>query len=531
MTISRRTLIKAGMAAGMATSVPSVLRAQTVPSAARTVSMMNGQITYFDPLYSTPPYRTVEHGLAIYDTLFALDSKLAPQPQMVEKWSVSDDKKTYTFGLRDGLGFHDGTPVAAADCVASIRRWGQTAGGRLVMERTKDVSKKDDKTFTITLREPLELLINQMADSTLYLLFVMREKDADRPATQPVTTRIGSGPFMFNEALSKPGVRNVYDRNEKYVPRQEPPSGLAGGKIVKVDRAIWENINDQQTTLAALQAGEIDFVSEPLADLYPMIDRDPNLVLEDLHKSGDNYYLGINSLQKPFDNVKARQALLHLVDQEAFMRVINRDPKYNRPVTSLFGTDTPYTNDANTGWYKKGADLEKAKQLFKEAGYAGEKVVILQPTTWAPASNSAQLLALTLRNIGVNAELAPSSWAGLVERRSNKGPVENGGWSIFPSNGVDISFGTPLSSSWLAMDGTANGWAKNDEYEALRAQWANGTLEERKVLARKMQKIWWDSVGFVFLGQTITPIARRKTLTGLIGFPALLPMWNMQRGA
>ncbi|MCK1306539.1 ABC transporter substrate-binding protein [Bradyrhizobium sp. 45] len=528
MTISRRSLFKAGILTGAALSIPSVLRAQTAPPAARTVKMLNGQITNFDP-YSNSTYHTVDHGLAIYDMLFALDSKFSPQPQMVGKWGVSDDKKTYTFELRDGLGFHDGTPVTAADCVASIRRWGQTAGGRLVMNRTKDVSKKDEKTFTITLREPLELLLDQMARSTAAALFIMREKDANNPAMQPVTTHIGSGPFKFNEVLFQPGVRYVYDRNEKYVPREEPPSGLAGGKVVKVDRANWESI-DAQTGLTALQAGEIDFVSDPLADFYPIIENDPNLVLEDLHRSGDNYYLDINYLQRPFDNVKARQALLHLVDQDAYTRVLNRNPKYNRPITSLFGTDTPYVNDANTGWYKKGGDPEKARQLLKEAGYAGEKVIILQPTNWSAGSNTAQLLALTLRNIGVNVDLAPSDWAALIQRATNQGPVENGGWNIYPTSSIDFSFGAPLSSAHMAMDGKGAGWRKNEQYEALRVQWADSTLEERKALAAKMQQIWWDTVGSVFLGQTITPIARRKTLTGLISYPALVPMWNMQTG-
>ncbi|MET4449683.1 peptide/nickel transport system substrate-binding protein [Bradyrhizobium sp. GM2.2] len=528
MTISRRSLFKAGMLTGAALSLPAVLRAQTAPSAARTVKMMNGRITNFDP-YTNFTYHTVDHGLAIYDMLFALDSTFSPQPQMVGKWGVSDDKKTYTFELRDGLGFHDGTPVTAADCVASIRRWGQTSSGRLVTDRTKDLTKIDEKTFAITLKEPLALLLEQMARSTGAALFVMREKDASNPAMQPVTTHIGSGPFKFNEALFQPGVRYVYDRNEKYVPRQEPPSGLAGGKIVKVDRVNWEAV-DTQTALTALQAGELDYVSDPPADFYPMLESDPDLVLEDLHQSGDNYYLAVNFLQKPFDNVKARQALLHLVDQDAYMRVLNRNPKYNRAVTSLFGTGTPFVNDANTGWYKNGGNPEKAKQLLKEAGYAGEKVVILQPANWSQGSNTAQLLALTLRNIGVNVDLAPSDWAALIQRATNQGPVENGGWNIYPTSSIDFSFGAPLSSAHMLMDGKGNGWAKNDAYEALRIQWADSTLEERKVLARKMQQLWWDFVGFVFLGQTITPIARRKTLTGLIGYPALLPMWNMQTG-
>ncbi|WP_439365988.1 ABC transporter substrate-binding protein [Bradyrhizobium sp. DASA03005] len=531
MTISRRNLVKAAMAAGAAALIPSVARAQTAPSAARTVRIVKSNITTFDP-YSTTSYDTVDHALAIYDMLFALDSKFSPQPQMVRKWSLSEDKKTYTFELRDGLGFHDGTPVTAADCVASIHRWLQTPGGQLVKERAKDVSKTDDRTFAITLKEPLALLIDRLAQPLAYQLFVMREKDADRPPTEPVTTRIGSGPFKFNEALFKPGASFVYDRNEKYIPRDEPPDGLAGGKVVKIDRAIWEVIADPQTAVAALQAGEIDLLT-PSASLFPIVERDPNLVLEDLHNSGEDWIVRMNCLQKPFDNVKARQALLHLIDQDAFLRVINPNPKYHRSITSLFGAGTAYVNDVNTEWYKKGGDPEKAKQLFKEAGYAGEKVLILQPTDWLSASNVSQLLAATLRKIGVNAELAPSTWAALGPRRAKKDSVENGGWSIFVTTPSDFSQSDPLSSSWMFLNGEKGwyGWPKNDEYEILRAKWVDTeTLEERKALARKMQQIWWDTVGFIFLGQVISPIARRKTLAGLIGVPAFNPMWNMQKG-
>ncbi|MGY4335210.1 ABC-type transport system substrate-binding protein [Bradyrhizobium sp. LM2.9] len=193
MTISRRDLIKTGMAAGVALTLPSFLRAQTRPSDERTVHMVMGDLQIFDPIFTTADI-TSDHGLAIYDVLFSLDSKLLPQSQMVGKWGVSDDKKTYTFELRDGLGWHDGTPVTAADCVASIRRWSQVAPvGQLIMERAKDISKQDDKTFTIALKEPFGPLIDSLAQISGRILFIMREKDASRPATEQVTANIGSG--------------------------------------------------------------------------------------------------------------------------------------------------------------------------------------------------------------------------------------------------------------------------------------------------------------------------------------------------
>ncbi|MER9362908.1 ABC transporter substrate-binding protein [Mesorhizobium sp. M0500] len=530
MTISRRNLFKAGMAAGAALSIPSVLRAQTAPADARTVRMALGGLQIFDPVLTTST-DTGSHALAIYDTLFGIDSKFAPQPQMVEKWNISDDKKTYTFQLRDGLGWHDGTSVTAADCVASIRRWAQvTPGGQLLMERASNISKRDDKTFAVALKEPLGVLLDLLAFQGP---FIMREKDANRPATEQVTANIGSGPFKFNQALAKPGASFTYDRNEKYVPRSEPADGFAGGKIVKVDRVIWDNIADPQTALAALQAGEIDFVWTAPADLFAVIESDPNLALQALDKTGEDMFVRINCLQKPFDNVKARQALLHLVDQESMLRAAFGESKYVNTVTSMFGNETPVSNDENTGWFKKGGDPEKAKELFKEAGYAGEKVVILQATDSALFSNASELLAATLRKIGVNAELAPSDWGGLVARRKNKGSIVDGGWSLFISSDAEATTGQVVSAVTLPMNGEQAwyGWPQNDEYEALRAKWADlETLEERKALAREMQQIWWDYVPQVLAGQYVAPSARRKTLTGFIEMPALIAMWNMKKG-
>ncbi|NRP75639.1 Dipeptide-binding protein DppE [Ensifer psoraleae] len=534
MTISRRNMMKVGLAAGAALSLPSVLRAQTAPSDARTVRWVpDGILQVFDPLVSTAN-ETSQHSLAIYDTLFALDSKGLPQPQMVEKWGLSDDKKTYTFHLREGQAFHDGSPVTAADCVASVRRWGQAdAGGKVIMESVKDISKNDDRTFTITLTQPLPLLIPSLASAAGLYLAVMREKDASRPVTEQVTANIGSGPFKFNEALARPGASFVYDRNENYVPRKEAPDGFAGGKVVNVDRVIWNYLADQQTAFAALQAGEVDLVQAPASDLYPAIESDPNLELEIMNKAGTNMFLRLNCLQPPFNNVKARQAMLHLIDQEAVMRAAGFDPKYINPVTSIFGRTTPYSNDENTGWYKKGGDLEGAKQLFQEAGYAGEKVVVLQTSDWPAASNAALYLANTLRKIGVNAELASSDWSGFTARRSNKGPVEDGGWSIFISDWSDSKFGNPLDIPALLANGDDAwyGWPKNDEYEALRAKWGDvDTLQERQALAREMQRLSWDFVGTVMLGHYVSPVARRKSLTGLVSVLSVVyPMWNMQK--
>lgn len=531
--INRRRFMQVTSAAvtGAAVSSPTFLWAQNTD--AKTVRMVVGDLQIYDPIFSTSD-STQFHGYAIYDTLFSLDDDLVSQPQMVGEWSVSDDKKNYEFTLRDGLSWHDGTPVKAADCVASIKRWGQVdPSGILLLERSANIAARDEHSFTITTKEPFGLVADLLANAAGQACFIMREQDALRSAKEQVTANIGSGPFKFNAELTKPGARVVYDRNEAYVPRSEPASGYAGGKVVKVDRVTWENITDSQTAVAALTAGEVDLLLAPPADLYPVIEADPSLQLGPLSKSGSDFYARINFLQKPFSNIKARQALLHLVDQQAFQQIIAPDGKLGGSVKSLFGNETAYTNDENTGWYKEGGNSEKAKQLFQEAGYAGEKVLILAPTDWRESNSAAQLLANSLQKIGVNAVLAPMTWSELAARRANKGSVDDGGWSIFITNASDFSFSNPVGSSFFLANGEDAwfGWPKSDEFEALRAKWPDAaTPEDRKKLARDMQAVWWDFVGAVFLCRSLRASAWRSNLKDVIATPAeWLVMWNMQK--
>src|SRR5918997_5801792 len=242
-TTTRRKFLQAGAAAA-ALAAPSTLRAQTAPAAASTVrAVMQGDLRAFDPIWTTANI-TAYHGAMIYDTLFALDADMRPQPQMVGKHGVSDDKLTYTFELRDGLRFSDGSPVTADDVVASIRRWAaRDGGGQHMMQRVKDISRKDDRTFEIALKERYGLVVDLMAKTSTPLLYIMRKKEAETDQNQQVTAFVGSGPFTFNQEETKQGARYVYDRSPTYAPRSEAPSGLAGGKVAKVQRVIYENMD------------------------------------------------------------------------------------------------------------------------------------------------------------------------------------------------------------------------------------------------------------------------------------------------
>ncbi len=175
--------------------------------AARTIrAVMQGDLRSLDPIWTTANI-TAYHGAMIYDTLFALDEQMRPQPQMVSKWGLSDDKLTYTFELRDGLKFSDGAAVTADDVVASIRRWAARDGaGQHMMARVKDLSKKDDKTFVIALREPYGLIFETMAKTATPILYIMRKKEAETDPNQQITEYIGSGPFTYNRERDADGL-------------------------------------------------------------------------------------------------------------------------------------------------------------------------------------------------------------------------------------------------------------------------------------------------------------------------------------
>ena len=224
---------------------------------------MHADVRTLDPFWTTQTIAGI-HGMMIYDTLFSSDADLKPQPQMVDKWTVSEDRKVYEFSLRDGLSFHDGSPVTSKDVVASMNRWGKRDGaGKQLFGYTESLVAKDDKTFVWTLKEPYGLVIDTLAKTGTSIPFVMREKEAMVDPFQQVQDVVGSGPFSFKREEWVPGSKTVYEKFKGYVPRKEPASGHAGGKVVKVDRVEFIWLSDPQTAQAALVAGEIDYLENP----------------------------------------------------------------------------------------------------------------------------------------------------------------------------------------------------------------------------------------------------------------------------
>src|SRR5882724_5317886 len=186
-------------------AVAGTANAETVLKAA-----LHSDLKIIDPVWTTALIST-HHGNMVYDTLFAVDETLQVKPQMVDKWDVSADKLTYTFVLRDGLEWHDGAPVTAEDCIASIKRWAAKDGmGQKLMSEAASLTAPDAKTIKLVLKEPYGLVIESLGKSASNIPFMMPKRVADTDPNTQITDATGSGPFIFKKDEWKPGEKAVY---------------------------------------------------------------------------------------------------------------------------------------------------------------------------------------------------------------------------------------------------------------------------------------------------------------------------------
>ena len=484
-----------------------------------------------DPIWTTA-YITRNHGYMVYDVLFAMDEKFQVQPQMVDKYELSADKLTYTFTLRDGLKFHDGAPVRSADCIASIERWAKRdVFGQKLAEMAEGWTAVNDKTFRLKLKKPFPYVLDALAKPSSNVPFIMPERFAKIDAFTQVTEAIGSGPFKFVKDLWVPGSKVVYVKNTDYVPRKEAPSWGAGGKVVKIDRVEWIYIPDSATAAAALNAGEVDWWQQLPPDLIPVVAKNKDVVVQNTDPLGSIGMMRFNQLQAPFNNQKIRQAVLSVVSQQDYALAIAGDAKNGHACAAYFTCGTPLASTAGSEGLTGKRDFERAKQMVKDAGYKGEKVLVLTATDQPIVHSQALITVDILRKIGLNAELAASDWGTLLNRRAVKDVPEKGGWSIFHTwfvgpDMVNPALNTPLrgagEKSWF-------GWPADAKMEELRDAWfAAPNLAEQKKIAEEMQRRAFDQVPYIPTAQFIIPTAYRKSLSGLINSPIVF-MWSVEK--
>lgn len=528
----RRLLQGSACAAAALLAVTMLTPAAAVAQEGKTLTaVMHSGLRVLDPVITTA-HITRNHAYMIYDVLLAQDENFEPRPQMAD-WEVSEDGLVYTFTLRDGLVFHDGEPVTAEDAVASLKRWGERdSGGQLIFDVTESLEASDEKTLTWTLSKPFPPLLTIISKQSALPPFIMPKRVAETSADTPIEEHIGSGPFVFVQEEFDPGQRVVYERFEGYVPRDEEPSWMAGGKHVYVDRVVWVTMADQQTAINALGAGEIDYIEQVQVDLLPILEANPDVKIERRDPLGYQTMGRMNFKHPPFNDKKMRQAALLALSQEDILATMVGNPDYYELCGAIFGCGTPLADETGAESLLSGGDPQAAAALLEEAGYDGAPVVLLAPTDVVTLKDQPVVAAQALRNAGFNVDLQPMDWQSVVTRRPNMDPPSEGGWSLFFTNWMLPEVADPLINVMVNGRGEDGwfGWPEDEVVEALRAEFvaANGPEEQLEV-AKKIQAHTLDEVLYVPLGQYFFPQATRNNITGVI--PAPVPVfWNVQKG-
>ncbi|WP_299813693.1 ABC transporter substrate-binding protein [Tardiphaga sp.] len=528
-TFSKSALTGAVVAAALALptfAFPAFAAGKTI------TAVMHSDLRVIDPGITTA-YITRDHGYMVYDTLLAMDSDFKIQPQMAS-FKVSDDKLVYTFTLRDGLKWHDGPAVTAEDCVASLKRWGRSDGmGQKLMDFTKSIEAPDAKTIVLTLKEPYGLVLDSIAKPSSLVPFMMPKRLAETPAGKSIAEQIGSGPFKFVQAEFQPGVKAVYEKNKDYVPRSEPASWAAGGKVVKVDRVEWITMPDAQTAVNALQSGDIDFMENGPYDLLPVLSKDKDLKLEVLNTLGFQTLGRMNFLLPPFDNVKVRRAAFLAMNQKPVLDALVGNPEYYKVCGALFGCGTPNATEAGAETLIKGSGLAEAKKALAESGYDGTPVVIMAPTDVTTLKPQPIVAAQLLRDAGFKVEVQATDWQTVVTRRASQKPVKEGGWNMFFTNWVVADILNPVSNVSTSGRGKATGWFgwfDDPKMEELRDKYARAsTPEEQKAAAAEVQARAYEQVAYLPLGEYRVPSVWRKSLTGVLPGAATPVFWNIDK--
>lgn len=505
----------------------------SIPASAKTITaVMHSDLRVIDPGITTA-YITRDHGYMVYDTLLAQDANFKIQPQMAE-WKVSDDKLTYTFTLREGLKWHDGAPVTAEDCVASLKRWGKNDGmGQKLMDFTTSLEATDAKTITLKLKEPYGLVLESIGKPSSLVPFMMPKRLAETPPGQQIKEQIGSGPFKFVQAEFQPGVKAVYEKNKDYIPRKEPPSWTSGGKVVKVDRVEWITMADAQTAMNAVQSGDIDFLENPSFDFIPALNANPDLKVEVLNKLGFQTLGRMNFLYPPFDNVKIRRAAFLAMNQKDVLDALVGNPEYYKICGAVFVCGTPLASDIGSESLVKGNGMAEAKKQLAESGYDGTPVVLMAPGDVVTLKAQPIVAAQLLRDAGFKVDVQATDWQTVVTRRASQKPPKEGGWNIFFTNWVGADVVNPVANMSVGGRGKNGGWfgwAEDAKLEAMRDAFARASSpEEQKKIAEDIQKETYDQVIYIPLGQYLIPSAWRKSLTGVLDGPATPVFWNIDK--
>jgi peptide/nickel transport system substrate-binding protein len=530
--MNRRAFLQTAATAGaLATGSMMTMPAISQRAAARTLRLIpQADLANFDPIWSFA-YPPRNAGVLVWDTLYGMDANLQIQRQMVEAEEVSPDELTWTFRLRPGLKFHDGEPVLAKDAVASLKRWSaRDPMGQMIKAIENELVAVDDRTFRWVLKRPYRKLRLALGKIGTPCCFIMPAAVAATDPFKQISEYVGSGPMRFVRNEWVPGARAVFERFDGYMPRPEPASWYAGGKRMATDRIEFVMIADPATAAAALQRGEVDWIEQPSPDLVPVLRRNRNLMVGIAAPLGTCGSLRMNHLHPPFNDVRARRAILAALSQEDHMRAFVSDDSMWKPLPGFFTPGTPLYTEEGGEILKGPRNLDAGKRLLAQGGYAGQPVIFMAAQDVPELKAWGEVSADLLTRLGIKVDFIATDFGTVVARRAQKTPPGQGGWNIYHTSTTGVECIDPTNRSIRATGELAPiGFANSPEVEAEVEAWYDAkTLDEEKAAAGRLNKAALDHVVHAPLGWYLMHHAWRKNVSGIAGAP--LPFfWGVSK--
>ncbi|MGL4289379.1 MAG: ABC transporter substrate-binding protein [Phreatobacter sp.] len=509
----KRRQFLAGAAAVLA--APGVARAQ---GASVLKFAPQADLAILDPITSVG-YVTRNHALMVFDTLYGADANNRAHPQMVAGHLVERDGLQWTLTLREGLRFHDGSPVLARDVVASLQRWSKRDNvGQVLFATTDELTAVSDRVLRFRLKRPFPFLPDALGKYGTNTAVIMPERLAATDPSVQVTEMVGSGPYRFVANERVPGDRAVYERFAGYVPRPDGvTSGLAGPKHVHFDRVEWLTLPDVATAAAALQTGQIDWWEQPSPDYWGLLARHRGIKVEVIDPFGSAGVIRFNFLQSPTSNPLLRRAALAAISQaEVMTAVVGEDRSNWKDHVGYFLPGTPMASQAGLEALKEPPDRDAARRMLKASGYDGETLVFIVPADVASIKAQGEVVTDALKQIGMKIDLQVMDWGTLLQRANNRQSPDKGGWHIVGTFTAGVGLLNPSSNNFLRGSGQSAifGWSDIPRLEELRNAWFQAPDEATQAaICQEIQTVAFETVPYAPTGLYVQQTAYRRTLT------------------
>ncbi|MEX3712220.1 ABC transporter substrate-binding protein [Cytobacillus horneckiae] len=464
-----------------------------------------------DP-HETTAEATRDAAKVIYEALVTLDENYEVIPQLAESYEQNDDGSVITINLRKDIKFHNGETMDADDVIASMNKWGT----KMPELGEHEWISVDENTVELHLSEPSSLTMYFLADISR-IAAIMPKEIAKSAGATGVTEYIGTGPFKFVEWKQDEVIK--YEKFDEYQTVTAPASGLGGKKEALVDAINWNFVPDSSTRVNGLMSGQYDFAHMINYDSIPQLENS-NGVVVDVWSYGIEALI-FNKKEGLFSDIKARQAVNYALDMEEIMGAAFVSSDYYELDSALFlpSQATWYSETGKENYNQK--NINKAKDLLKEAGYNGQEIVILTSRDYEHHYNAAVATQQELQKLGMNVKLDVYDWPTLLERRDN------------PSN-YDIFFTgfstttTPNQYVFLNSETEWAGWTNSPELDQLLEKIKNADENEIEKLNNELHQELWEYLPVINLGKNSRVSGYAEKLNGFTNF--LGPnFWNVTK--